>query len=176
MRAWSLLFVGFTACGTNTSSDAGSPDASAVVTCNTPEPLSACTKGWQFSPPASPCPCSVNNKPECAHADCQELDVTGWLDGGVEIEGIIYYSAEAGTMSTWSAVLQGQWSLADGGIFESLSGGKVACATCDSAGGVCYLPCNIVYAMQIPASAGWSASLNAALAAGNTWTAWPVTP
>ena len=147
------------------------------MTCNTPEPLSVCATGWQFSPPPNTCPCSINNKPECANADCQELDVTGWLDGGVEIEGIIYYSAEAGTMSTWSAVLQGQWSLADGGILESLPGGKVACATCDSAGGVCYLSCQVGnYATQIPASAGWSASLNAALAAGNTWTAWPVTP
>jgi hypothetical protein len=119
----------------------------------------------------------VNNKPECANPDCQELDVYGYLDGGTEIEGIIYYSAKAGTMSTWSPVLKGTWSIADGGILETLSGGKVACATCDSVGGVCYNACEFGNSStEIPASAGWSAALDSALDAGTTWTAWPVTP
>ena len=100
--AWLLLLINLAACGTSgTRSDAGPADAGTVVTCNT-EPLSSCVTGWQFSPPPNTCPCSVNSKPECANADCQELDIVGYLDGGVEVQGIIYYSAEAGTMSTWS--------------------------------------------------------------------------
>ncbi len=174
-----FLLIGLAACGANgNGSDGGAPDGNAadVVTCNATEPLSACTIGWQFGPLPNQCPCGVSSKPECANGDCQELDIYGYLDGGVEIQGVIYYSAEAGTMSTWSPVLQGQWSLGDGGIFESLSG-KTACATCDSAGGVCYGACDVGnHSTEIPVSAGWSQSLNAALAAGTTWTAWPVTP
>lgn len=174
-----FLFIGVVACGTRgDGTDGGVRDVTSndAVTCNTTEPLSACASGWQFGPLPNQCPCGVSSKPECANGDCQELDVYGYLDGGVEIQGIIYYSAEAGTMSTWSPVLQGQWSLVDGGIVESLSG-KTACATCDSAGGVCYGACDVGnYSTEIPASPGWSLSLNAAFAAGKSWTAWPVTP
>jgi hypothetical protein len=181
MREWSFVLIGLAACGTNgTGPDGGGPDAGGVLTCNTPEPLSACATGWQFAPfPTLPgtCPCSLDNKPECANADCEQLQATGYLDGGVEVVASLYYSAEAGTMSTYASVTQGQWSVVDGGLMETMTGGpKFACATCDSAGGVCYVACYADYQTQIPASPGWSASLNAALAAGPAWTAWPVTP
>lgn len=175
MRAWGLL-IALTACGTNgTGSDAGAPDAN--VGCNTTEPLSSCATGWQFVGLPTQCPCaSSNTQPECGKADCQTLTVVGYLGGGVEIDATIFYSAQAGTMSTWMPARTGQWNLADGGIYETLSGGRVTCATCNNAGGVCYDACNTIYQLEVPASAGWSTALNAASATGTTWTAWPVKP
>lgn len=105
-----LLFASLVACNSpQDSSDAG------AVTCGTTEPLSACAQGWQFDGLETQCPCtSTNKQPECAKADCQVLTAVGYLDGGIEIEGTIFYSAQAGTMSTWLPAARGQWNLADG--------------------------------------------------------------
>lgn len=174
MYARWLPLIAVTACGTSGSgSDGGN------VNCNSTELLSSCATGWQFvdGPDGPQCPCtSGNTQPECAKNDCQTLTVVGYLANGIEIDANIFYSAQAGTMSTWLPVQSGQWSLADSGIFETLSGGKVTCATCDSAGGVCYQACDTIYQVDVPVSAGWSTALNAASASGATWTAWPVTP
>lgn len=173
--AVSCLVVSTSSCdsGGGAMSDAGAnPDAPITATS---EPLSACAHGWQLEAPtpgyASPCPCNIMHTPECAQSDCESISVFGLMAGGVEVGGSISYSAKAGTMSTFTDVMHGQWHLVDGGIFETSSGGKVAPATCNSAGGVMYID-----TPYLPATPGWTAALNAASAQGTTWSAWPVTP
>src|SRR6185503_8803619 len=79
--------------------------------------LETCVPGWWQEAVTSPCSClGQPQPPECAQSDCVERGFTGYLSGGMRVDGRYAYSAKGGTFSSTAPAVTSSYSIATNGI------------------------------------------------------------